>query len=208
MAEITVVTPVFNGEQTILKSIRSLQNQTFKNWCCIIVNDGSTDNTKSILDNLNDERFNIVHFDKNMGRPIARQRALELVTTKYMCMLDSDDWYYPEKLQVQFDYMEENDDVTLMSNALGVTNINGELIRVLAPFHQRINLTYSVPLKYFQVPHASSIIRVSDIKQINYNSKLKLGQDQDFMRRLLLGKKYVFCPRVLYIYNRKILLRY
>jgi len=200
--KITVVTPVFNGEHTILKSIQSLQNQTFKDWCCIIVNDGSTDKTKIILDTLNDERFHIVHFKENKGRPVARQAALELVKTKYMCMLDADDWYYPDKLEMQYKFMESNPTITLMSTAIGVVNKKGHLYNVLAPFNKIKHLSFNKYLDYKMVPHASSIIRVLDIGKVAFNLKLKLGEDQDFMRKLLIGKKYAFVNKITYIYHR------
>jgi len=202
MNKITIVIPVYNGEQTILKSVKSLNSQTFKNWCCIIVNDGSTDNTKVILDELNDERFQIVHFKENKGRPVARQAALELITTKYMCMLDADDWYYPNKLKMQYEFMEDNPDVTLMSTAIGVVNKSNALYTVLAPFKSVKKLLYTEYLKYSLVPHASSIIRVKDIGDLKYNLELKLGEDQDFMRRLLFGKNYIFVNEITYIYHR------
>ncbi len=200
--QITVVIPVFNGENTIIRSIKSLQYQTYKYWCCIIVNDGSTDKTKIILDTLNDERFNIIHFEENKGRPAARQTALEMIKTKYMCMLDADDWYYPEKLKMQYEFMEQNTNVTLMSTAIGVVNKSNSLYTVLAPFNEMKNLYFNKYLKYRLVPHASSIIRVSDIDKLKYNLELKLGEDQNFMRRLLIGKNYVFLDKITYIYHR------
>lgn len=202
MYEITVVVPVYNAENTILKSINSLKNQTFSKWCCIIVNDGSTDNTRLILNDLNDKRFQVVNFDENLGRPAARQTALEMVKTKYLCMLDADDWCYPNKLSFQYNFMEENPEVTLMSTAMGVVDEDNLLYAVLSPFDEAKELFFNDYFKYIRVPHASSIIRVKDVNSVGYNLSLKFGEDQDFMRRLLLGKKYVFVNEIMYIYHR------
>lgn len=99
--------------------------------------------------------------------------------------------------------MESNPDVSLMSMALGVTNKAGLLTRILTPFKSLTSFYFEDYNLYVPVPHASSIIRVKEIKDVGFNIQLKLTQDQDFMRRLLIGKKYVFQPSMGYIYNRE-----
>lgn len=202
MSKVTVVIPVYNGEHTILKSIKSLKCQTFQDWICIVVNDGSTDDTKNVLDAINDDRFTVVHFVENKGRPSARQIALEMITTKYMCMLDADDWYYPDKLKMQFKYMEANPEITLMSTAWAIVDKSGNLYSVVSNEEKIKHFIFYKYLDYVHVPHASSIIRMSDVNETKYNLKLKYAQDTDFMRRLLIGKNYVLSNELTYIYNR------
>ena len=108
MSSIAVVIPVYNGEISLLKSLQTLENQTYKDWIAIIVNDGSTDNTKKIIDILDNEKYIKIHLENNKGRGFARQQALEKIRAldiKYMCMLDADDWYYSDKLEIQFNFM-------------------------------------------------------------------------------------------------------
>jgi glycosyltransferase involved in cell wall biosynthesis len=207
MKKIGVVIPVYNGEKTIKKSIKSLKNQTFKDWLAIIINDGSTDKTKEILDaESNDNRFHIVHFDQNMGRPYARQKGLEIVRElelKYMCMLDADDWYYPNKLKYQFQFMERNSEIALLSSAIGVTNAKSNLFKVIKPFLNYEVFQFTNFKKFVELPHASSIIRVEYIpEKLKYDISLKFSEDQDFLRRFLINRKYVFDPYIQYIYNR------
>lgn len=208
---IAVVTPVYNREETLEKSILSLIDQTFKNWVNIIVNDGSTDNTAEILKKYNDDsRFIIIHFPVNRGRPYARQAALDKIIeigAKYMCMLDADDIYYPDKLLWQFNFMEENPEIALMSSSIGYIDKKINLTGVLEPFKERILLKFCEAKKYISVPHASSIIRVNRI-DVDYDPNLKLGEDQDFMMRLLINKKYVFIPKISYLYNRELSFSY
>jgi len=208
MKKIGVIIPVYNGETFIEKSIKSLLNQTFKHWLAIIINDGSKDKTKEILNEYsNDNRFHIIHFDHNRGRPYARQKGLEIVKElelKYMCMLDADDWYYPDKLKFQFEIMEKNNDLTLVSSAIGVTNGKRHLFKIIKPFANFQEFFFSDYKSFIKLPHASSIIRVSQInKKIGYDENLKLSQDQDFLRRLLINKNYAFDPDIQYIYNRE-----
>lgn len=206
MPLIAVVTPVYNGANTIEKSIQSLLSQTFTDWINIIINDGSTDKTKEVLDKYEqDKRFVIIHFDENQGRAIARQVALEKVLeldVKYMCMLDADDMYYRDKLEWQYDYMENNPEISLMSCSLGYIDTELNLKGVLESYKEEKQLYFDNYKNYHPVPHACSIIRVKDIENISFDTNLTLGQDQDFMIRMLINKKYAFIPRIGYLYNR------
>tara|TARA_B110000971_G_C20035336_1_gene513861 strand:- start:772 stop:1629 length:858 start_codon:yes stop_codon:yes gene_type:complete len=200
--KITIVMPVFNGEKTILNAINSLKFQTFKDWHCIIINDGSTDGTKNILDSISDNRFRVVNFKINKGRSIARQTALEMIESTYMCMLDADDYYYPHKLDMQFNFMENNPEITLMSTTWSIVNEDNELYSVVSFAKNVVKYKYNQYANYSQVPHASSIIRVSDIGSVKYNINLRYAEDTDFMRRLLINKNYVVVNDLTYVYNR------
>src|SRR5690606_2404180 len=113
--QVAIMMPVYNGEKTLPLAIKSLQAQTYQNWKCYIVNDGSTDNTKNILDAIEDDRFVVHHFKENKGRPYARQKALDLAEGKYIAFLDADDFFHPEKLEKQVNILEENIEIDLVS---------------------------------------------------------------------------------------------
>ncbi len=206
-AAIAVVTPVFNGEESIQKAINSLLAQTFTNWVNIIVNDGSTDGTSDILKKYRgDSRFIIINFPENKGRPYARQSALDKIRKlgiKYMAMLDADDWYYPDKLEFQHDFMEKHPKITLLSMSFGLINKNNELFGVTSPYKKTTNLHFKKYNEYQMVPHASAIIRMRDIGLKNYNLALVYGEDQDFFRRILVDKQYVYIPKIKYLYTRE-----
>lgn len=201
---IAVITPVYNGALSIQKSINSLLNQTDTNWVNIIVNDGSTDDTYTILESLkNDDRFIIIHLDKNKGRGYARNIALNKakeITATYMCMLDADDLYVPNKLLEQRNYMDMNEELVLSSSSIGVVNKKG-LYRINELFDKEQHFQYSTYKALTIVPHASSIIRLAMV-DVNFNINMRFAEDQDFMRRLLIGKKYSFVPKIYYFYNR------
>lgn len=203
---IAIVTPVYNGGQTIEKSIKSLLAQTFSGWVSVIVNDGSTDETQKILEKYqNDERFYIINLKTNVGRGAARKIALEKVkemNVRYVCMLDADDLYYSDKLKWQYDYMELHKDIALLSCSIGYIDDESKLLGVLETFDKEHILTFDRYTDYKAVPHACSIIRVSEIGNITFDEKLLLGQDQDFMIRMLMKKKYAFIPKIGYLYNR------
>lgn len=204
--KVAIVTPVYNGEETIEKSIQTILSQTYNNWICVIINDGSTDSTKTILEKYeNDERFLIVYLERNVGRGEARKQALKIVqkiNADYMCMLDADDLYYNDKIDWQVEYMQANPDIALLSCAIGYIDSENNLLGVLETFNEVKVLSFDNYLNYIPVPHACSIIRVNQIGDVTFDEKLKLGQDQDFMIRMLLNKKYAFVPKIGYLYNR------
>ena len=199
---VSVMIPVYNGEKEITISLQSLFNQTYTNWECIIVDDGSTDGTLEVIRSLSDKRIRIFSFEKNKGRPYARQKALDEANGKYIAMLDADDWYYSEKLALQVDYLESNADCVLISSGMAITGKGGELDVIQGAGSGKIETYhYTHPINYKPVPHGPSMMKSINAKNIKYDLNLALGQDQDFMIRLLKNQKYAMLREVLYVYN-------
>lgn len=202
MPLVSVMIPVYNGAEEILTSLSSLLLQTYTNWECIIVDDGSTDATLQKIDLVKDDRIKVFSFAENNGRPFARQKALEEATGGYLAMLDADDWYYANKLEKQVKYLEEHPTCVLVSTAMAITDAENQLDVVQTQGNEAISsYTYSTPQNYVFVPHAASLIRMEEAKKIAYDPQLAVGQDQDFMFRLLKGNDYAFLNEVLYVYN-------
>lgn len=203
---IAVVTPVYNGEATILKTINSLINQSFNNWISIIVDDGSSDSTSIILDQYKeDDRFVIITLPENKGRGYARKIALEKVKevgATYMCMLDADDIYYSNKLKLQFEYMERHKNIALASYSIALVDNQLDIVSVIASFPTEKVLKFKKYEDYIGVPHASSIIRMSEIGNETFDETFRFSEDQDFMTRFLINKEYAFVPIVCYLYSR------
>jgi len=111
--KISVIIPTYNREEFIGAAIDSVLNQSFVDFELIVVDDGSTDMTKAIIYSYSDERL-IYIYQKNQGRSAARNRAIELARGEYIAFLDSDDFYLPNKLQQQMDYMRQNEHVDMV----------------------------------------------------------------------------------------------
>lgn len=190
--------PAYNAEKTILKAIKSLQYQTYTNWECIIVNDGSNDKTLNILNSLNDSRLRIYSFNENKGRGAARQFALEKCTGDFIAMLDADDWYYHDKLEKQINFLIENKDVDLVSCGMAIQK-NDQCYAIRGTGNSIIK-TFNLPSKV-PVPHASSLFRKSISINQTYDINFKLSQDTDFLRRILLGKKFAKLDFIGYVYD-------
>ena len=97
---ISIIIPLYNCQNTIIFSITSIQKQCFQNYEIILINDYSTDNTSSIVNELSkkDSRINIIINKKNMGILYSRSIGVLISIGKYILCLDNDDLFYDENL--------------------------------------------------------------------------------------------------------------
>lgn len=125
--KVTVLMPAYNAEKYIGTAIESILNQTYKDFEFIIVNDCSTDSTLDIIKKYakKDKRIRIISNKKNQKIAQTLNNGLKEAKGKYIARLDADDWSYPERLEKQVNFMEENPDVVLSSGNMEVCD--GEL---------------------------------------------------------------------------------
>lgn len=195
---VSIMMPVYNGYPLIKASVESLIRQNYCNWECVIVDDGSTDGTPAYIDTILDSRFVIYHLERNYGRAVARQKALELCNGKYIGMLDAEDLVHPDKFRVQVDYLEHHCDVSMISCAICSFGTKTDVLLVRGPRND-CDVVFSGnnhPI------HAPSLFRAQIAKQCNYNPVLRLGEDQDFLEKYLAhNPKYHILGKVMYYYS-------
>lgn len=105
---VSIITPSYNTARYIGETIESVLSQTYRNWEMIIVDDCSQDDTDDVIKRyLNDERIRYIKNEKNFGAAISRNRALMEARGKWIAFLDSDDLWFPEKLERQIKFMEQ-----------------------------------------------------------------------------------------------------
>lgn len=97
---VSVVIPAYNAETTIRGTIQSVLDQTIVDFEIIVIDDGSTDNTRHILDSINDSRLKIFSY-ANGGLSTARNRGLHHATGEFIAFLDADDQWTSDKLEAQ-----------------------------------------------------------------------------------------------------------
>lgn len=108
---VSVITPSFNCVEYIEETIMSIQAQTYKNWELLITDDCSTDNSREIILEYcaKDPRIRLFKLEKNSGAGKARNNSIKEAKGKYIAFCDSDDRWYPDKLERQLQFMENND---------------------------------------------------------------------------------------------------
>ncbi|MBT6052063.1 MAG: glycosyltransferase [Candidatus Scalindua sp.] len=124
---ISVVMSVFNAENYLSETIESILAQTFRNFEFIIVNDGSTDTSLNIITSYNDQRIVIIN-QSNLGLSKALNNGIRIANTDYICRIDADDIALPQRLDKQYEFMQNNPNcVCVGSNAIYITEKGEEL---------------------------------------------------------------------------------
>lgn len=109
MAQVTVVIPFYNSDLYIVTAVKSVIDQTYGDWQLILINDGSTDNSKCMITPfLNDSRIKLLEFEENQGQSMALNLGLNHTDTPYFLALDGDDWLYPNSLELLVSEMEKS----------------------------------------------------------------------------------------------------
>lgn len=112
---ISVVMPVYNAEKYLSEAIESILNQTFRDFEFIVVYDRSQDRSLEIIKSYMeiDKRIKLIELD-NKGLVYSLNTGIEVAKGKYIARMDADDISLPERLEVQYNYMEENPDITIL----------------------------------------------------------------------------------------------
>lgn len=196
--KVCIIMPVYNGQKTIELALKSLFAQTYSNWECVIVNDGSTDGTRSILDSLSDKRFKVIHLKKNAGRGAARQTCLNNAEGKYLAYLDADDFYHHDKLKIQVEFLEMNPEIDLVACRVVAFDTNYN------PVSQRItrktNSCFFKDGNKLSISMPTAMIRLDKAKTIRYNPRLDGVEDVDYFSRYLNKSYYANFDLVLMYY--------
>lgn len=108
MVKLSVIIPAYNSESYLSDTLESLISQTFKNFEVVVVNDGSTDGTQTVIDNYC-EKYDFIKsvFQKNGGVSSARNNGLSKASGEYVVFLDADDWYTPSSLGAFYEKAQE-----------------------------------------------------------------------------------------------------
>jgi glycosyltransferase involved in cell wall biosynthesis len=108
MPSVSIIIPTYNRAHMLLKAIQSVLNQTYQDFEVIMVDDGSTNNTEEVVRNLRDERIQYFQHEKNRGVAVSRNTGIQVANSKYIAFLDSDDEWFPTKLEKQVNRFKES----------------------------------------------------------------------------------------------------
>lgn len=180
---VSIITPVYNGEKWISECIESVIAQTYKNWELIIVNDNSKDSTVEIVNRyVNDKRIKLLSNDINRGVDFSRNLALNSAKGDFIAFLDSDDLWYPEKLEKQISFMKQNNyNFTFTSYERFYDN--GETINII---HVPPKITYNDYLKNTIIGCLTVIINRRNYK----NFRLGTGKLEDVKTWMIVLKEF------------------
>ena len=105
---VSIICRTYNQERYIRQTIQSVLNQTISNWELIVINDASTDNTESEILSFDDERIKYIRNEKNLGPLDGLNIGIAASSGKYITILDGDDLFCSEKLEIQSKFLDDN----------------------------------------------------------------------------------------------------
>lgn len=198
---VSVVIPCFNSKYTVIRALNSVINQTYKNYEIIIVDDGSSDNSKEIVERfLISQKIRYKYFyQKNAGPSSARNNGVKNAIGEYIAFLDSDDSWHPKKLEIQMKIIEEGN-----LNFLGstysysdLTNQNIDNIEI-----KKINFKKLFLSNKFSTPGV--IIKKSFFEELGgFDISMKYAEDYDLWLNASLSEELnlVFKPKLFCLYK-------
>ena len=187
---VSIITPVYNAERFLSETIKSVKEQTYKNWELLLVDDCSKDNSAKIIKEFNrtDDRIKYIKLEKNSGASISRNTGIKNAKGRFIAFVDSDDLWEPEKLEIQISYMlEKNLGFTFTSYRY--MKENGVKTNKVAKAPFKIN--YNGLLKNTIIGCSTVVIDREIIGEFEM-PLVKRGQDTATWLQILRNEKYAY----------------
>ncbi|RKN75904.1 glycosyltransferase family 2 protein [Paenibacillus ginsengarvi] len=206
---ISVAMAVYNGEMFLQEAIASIQAQTYKHLEVIIVNDGSTDATRDILNHIHDPRFRVIHLPKNRGAANALVKAIQLARGQWIAIHDADDISQPDRLKKQAAYIRSHPGYVAVGSLIRCIPGNKKLPDSFLQSTQNAFNDYVTPKQIMDgrfsacpLCHGSVVFSKQAYLDVGgYDSSYKIAYDYDLWTRLIdygpIGK----VNKVLYNYR-------
>ena len=193
--------PAFNAASYIKEAIDSILNQSFKHFNLIILNDGSTDETESIILSYKDPRIVYLKNDKNEGLSYSRNKLIENAKGKYLAWMDADDISFPSRLEKEYRFLEHNLTVALVSSWVSIIDSDGQLTG-------QTNRSY-IPSRYLSslllfvnyIAQSAVLIRKSIFEEYAYNDNFPPVEDYQLWTQIAYQHPIHILPEVLVNYR-------
>lgn len=199
---VSVIIVVYNGEKYIDEAIQSVLNQTCKDIELIVVDDGSTDNTREVVQKYN----NIIYiYQKNKGEGAARNLGIENSKGDYLAFLDADDLYEIDKIEKQSKILNENNNIDIVYNDLKVVDEKLNYLNTLKSegiYDKREDLLANVIYRQVIQGPICMMMRRKCIKGIKWSEELVYTVDYEYVLKLAFKYNFKYLEEPLYIYRR------
>lgn len=207
----SVVISLYNKEGYILDTLNSVFNQNYQNFEVIVINDGSTDNSLKKLNTICDKRLHCFTI-KNSGVSVARNLGIKKSKGAFICLLDADDYWYPNHLDSFVKVIYEFPNAVVFCNNYEM-QLSKNIKRISKYSYLPLSSDYCIITDYFKSSLINSIAWTSAVcisnsvfKTSNYwfDENIASGQDTDLWVRLGLHFPFVFNKEITAIHNKNI----
>ena len=190
--EVSIIIPTYNRADLIRESLDSIFAQSYRNYEIIVVDDGSTDDTGSVLQPLVEQGVIRYIYQQNRGESAARNRGIVEASGRYIAFLDSDDLFEPDKLDIQVRYLQDHPEVGLVHSGFIKFDNDGNDLGYRDPSWFS-SMIYPQMLLYWTTLMAVDTVLVPKIVFDSvglFDEFMRIGPDLDMWRRI--ARKYPF----------------
>lgn len=190
---ITVLMPTYNCAQFISDAIRSIINQTYRDFEFLIIDDGSNDGTHDVVSQFKDNRINYV-YKKHSGFADSLNYGLKTARYDMIARMDADDISHPSRLKTQYDFLNANLDYDIISSWYAVFN-NDKIKYVVPTFQNHSEIVKGLSL-YSLMPHSGCLLRKEKILRSGgyYGEAF---EDYSLWLKIMGNTKFYNIPKVL-----------
>lgn len=204
MPQISIIVPVYKVEQYLHKCLDSILAQTFTDWECILIDDGSPDNSGAICDEYaqQDSRFRVIH-QENKGSAGARNVGLDVAKGEWIAFVDSDDWVEPDYLECLYNEAERTGADVVLCNLLHQYKQKTVVVKNVVSEKSSENLCNLLEGKIHGYL-VCKFIRFSLLKkqEIKFVEGLNMWEDMLFSTKIfVIAKKFSYVDKALYHYR-------
>lgn len=183
---VSVIMPVYNASAFLNDAIASILNQTFTDFELLIFDDGSTDQSLSIITSYVDHRIKLTRSKENKGYLHHLNEGIQLARGKYIARMDADDIALPQRLEKQVQFLEQHEDYAIVGGRVQILTPDGRIRKKAFNNFQASNILKLYAL--FQSPfiHPSVLMRRSVLQQLGgYDPDFYVAEDHHLWIRLL-----------------------
>ena len=206
--EISILMPVYNAEEYVAEAIESTLKQSFGDFEFLIIDDGSTDNTQSIIRSYKDERINVITNEHNLVKSL--NLGLNKSKGKYIARMDADDIMHIDRLRMQYEIMEEEPSITVCGSWMRVFGEDVHEGGIMKNGLGLIDFPLLLLMKENFIYYPTAMMRNSFLKEnkIKYSENYKWAEDYKlwFDISSLGGRFFIDSETLLYhrVYSKQV----
>ena len=187
--KVAIILPNFNSSEYLKKTLKSVLNQSYKNWQLIIVDDASNKKTIEILKKFKKhKKIKIFFLKKNMGAGYCRNYGIRNSKSDYLAFIDSDDTWKKEKLKNQLEFMKKNNHEFTYTDYFAFYKKKNKKRKVFTPK----KISYEEFIRNTSIATSTMMIKRRTAKNIFFTNT-KICEDYFFKCKILEKVKYAFC---------------
>ena len=197
-SELTVLMTVYNGSDYLQTAMDSILRQTYRDFCFLIVDDASTDDSRDIIKSYDDDRIQLICLEKNIGQTAALNYGLRQAVSPWIARMDADDYSAPTRLEEQMRTLDADSSLSCVGTHVWIFYDDPEIADsvIATPIHHT-EIT-NLLLKGTPIIHGSIVVSREAILDVGaFDERYKLTADVDMYDRLLTKYRAANIPKSL-----------